>query len=41
MLKRKIEQALLDWKQREDRKPLIVKGHVCMFHCGLYFYVLF
>ena len=26
MLKRKIEQALLDWKQREDRKPLIVKG---------------
>ena len=32
MLKRKIEQALLDWKQREDRKPLIVKGDMIQIY---------
>lgn len=26
MLKRKIEDILLDWKKREGHKPLIVKG---------------
>ena len=26
MLKRKIEDILLEWKRKEDRKPLIVKG---------------
>ena len=26
MLKRKIEKVLLEWKNKEDRKPLIVKG---------------
>lgn len=25
-LKRKIDTYLMDWKNREDRKPLIVKG---------------
>ena len=26
MLKRKIEQKLIDWKNTENRKPLIIKG---------------
>ena len=26
MLKRKIEDILLEWKRKEDKKPLIVKG---------------
>ncbi|MCF0195496.1 MAG: AAA family ATPase [Bacteroidaceae bacterium] len=26
MLKRKIEKALIEWKQRADKKPLIVRG---------------
>lgn len=37
MLKRKIEQALVDWKNNADRKPLIVKG--CR-QCGKTFSVL-
>ena len=26
MFKRKIEKVLLDWKQSEDRKPIVIKG---------------
>ena len=26
MLKRKIENILLEWKNKDDKKPLIVKG---------------
>lgn len=37
MLKRKIEQTLLEWKNTENRKPLIVKG--CR-QCGKTFSVL-
>lgn len=37
MLKRKIEQRLIDWKNTENRKPLIVKG--CR-QCGKTFSVL-
>lgn len=37
MLKRKIEQKLLDWKNTENRKPLIIKG--CR-QCGKTFSVL-
>lgn len=37
MLKRKIEQALVDWKNNAERKPLIVKG--CR-QCGKTFSVL-
>lgn len=37
MLKRKIEQKLIDWKNTENRKPLIIKG--CR-QCGKTFSVL-
>ena len=37
MLKRKIEQKLIDWKDTENRKPLIIKG--CR-QCGKTFSVL-
>ena len=37
MLKRKIEQTLLEWKNTANRKPLIVKG--CR-QCGKTFSVL-
>ena len=37
MLKRKIEQTLLEWKQSPDRKPLVIKG--CR-QCGKTFSVL-
>lgn len=37
MLKRKIEQKLIDWKSTENRKPLIIKG--CR-QCGKTFSVL-
>lgn len=37
MLKRKIEQSLIEWKHTEDRKPLIIKG--CR-QCGKTFSVL-
>lgn len=37
MLKRKIEQKLIDWKNKENRKPLIIKG--CR-QCGKTFSVL-
>lgn len=37
MLKRKIEQKLTDWKNTENRKPLIIKG--CR-QCGKTFSVL-
>lgn len=37
MLKRKIEQSLLEWKQAENHKPLIIKG--CR-QCGKTFSVL-
>lgn len=37
MLKRKIEQNLIDWKMSEDRKPLIIKG--CR-QCGKTYSVL-
>lgn len=37
MLKRKIEQILVDWKNTEDHKPLIIKG--CR-QCGKTFSVL-
>ncbi|MCD7842004.1 MAG: AAA family ATPase [Lachnospiraceae bacterium] len=37
MLKRKMEQTLLEWKNTANRKPLIVKG--CR-QCGKTFSVL-
>jgi len=37
MLKRKIEQTLIDWKNTPDHKPLIIKG--CR-QCGKTFSVL-
>ena len=36
MLKRKIEQALLKWKQTAGRKPLVIKG---IRQCGKTFIV--
>ncbi len=36
MLKRKIEQKLIEWKNNEDRKPLIIKG---IRQCGKTFIV--
>lgn len=37
MLKRKIEQKLIDWKNAKEHKPLIIKG--CR-QCGKTFSVL-
>ena len=35
LLKRNIDKYLLDWKNNPERKPLIVKGALCVVIKGL------